>query len=64
MTYGLEYEHDDGPWDVPMNYKKWNGLLRYTLPLGDGQLGLTAMGYSGEWNSHRPDCRSAQWMTA
>ena len=29
VTYGLEYEHSDGPWDVPMNYKKWNGLLRY-----------------------------------
>ena len=51
LTYGLEYEHDDGPWDVPMNYKKWNGLLRYMLSLGEGRLGLTAMGYSGEWNS-------------
>ena len=51
VTYGLEYEHDDGPWDVPMNHKKWNGLLRYRVPLGAGTLGLTAMGYSGEWNS-------------
>ncbi len=51
VTYGLEYEHDDGPWDVPMNYKKWNGLLRYTLPLGEGSFSLTAMGYNGSWNS-------------
>jgi outer membrane receptor protein involved in Fe transport len=50
-TYALEYEHDDGPWDVPMNFKKWNGLLRYTVPLGEGTLGLTAMGYSGTWDS-------------
>ncbi len=51
VTYGLEYEHSDGPWDVPMNYKKWNGLLRYAMPLGDGSLSLTAMGYNGQWNS-------------
>ncbi len=51
VTYGLEYEHDDGPWDVPMNYKKWNGLLRYTLPLGEGSFSVTAMGYNGTWNS-------------
>ena len=51
LTYGLEYEHSDGPWDVPMNYKKWNGLLRYAMPLGEGSLSLTAMGYSGEWNA-------------
>ena len=51
LTYALEYEHADGPWDVPANFVKWNGLLRYVLPLGEGQLGLTAMGYRGEWNS-------------
>ena len=51
LTYALEYEHSDGPWQVPADFVKWNGLLRYVQPLGEGQLGLTAMGYSGEWNS-------------
>jgi outer membrane receptor protein involved in Fe transport len=51
LTYGLEYEHSDGPWDVPSNYKKWNGVLRYVMSLGEGSLGLTAMGYTGQWTS-------------
>jgi outer membrane receptor protein involved in Fe transport len=51
LTYGLEYEHSDGPWDVPSDFRKWNGVLRYVLPLGEGSLGLTAMGYTGQWNS-------------
>ena len=33
LTYALEYQHSDGPWDVPSNFVKWNGLLRYAQPL-------------------------------
>jgi hypothetical protein len=51
LTYGLEYQHRDGPWEVPTDFVKWNGLLRYAMPLGEGRLTLTAMGYSGTWNS-------------
>ena len=51
LTYALELLHTDGPWDVPEDYRKLNGLLRYALPLGEGQLALTAMAYSGRWNS-------------
>ncbi|HQR57133.1 MAG TPA: TonB-dependent receptor [Burkholderiaceae bacterium] len=51
LTYGLEYQHSDGPWDVPADYVKWNGLLRYAMPVGDGHFSLTAMGYTGTWNS-------------
>ncbi len=51
FTYGLEYLHSDGPWDVPNNYRKVNGFLRYSLPVGEGHLALTAMAYDGKWNS-------------
>ena len=51
LTGGAEYLHNDGPWDNPDDYRKLNGLLRYTLPVGDQVFGLTAMGYSGRWNS-------------
>ncbi|MEO7852424.1 MAG: TonB-dependent receptor [Rubrivivax sp.] len=51
VTFGLEYEHSDGPWDVPDDYQKLNGLLRYSMPLGDGYLALTAMAYAGKWDS-------------
>jgi len=51
LTYALEYQHSDGPWEVPADFVKWNGLLRYTRALGAGHFALTAMAYSGTWNS-------------
>ena len=51
LVYAMETEHMDGPWDVPENYRKYNGLLRYSS--GDAQKGwdLTALGYEGDWNA-------------
>jgi outer membrane receptor protein involved in Fe transport len=51
LTYGLEYLHNDGPWEVPDNFRKYNALLRYVVPVGEGTLGVTAMAYEGKWNS-------------
>ena len=51
FLYGFEAYHDNGPWDVPQNYRKYNGTLRYTLPVGDGALGVTVMGYDGKWTA-------------
>jgi hypothetical protein len=51
MTFGLEVEQQDGPWEVPSNYRKVNGVLRYALPLGEGSLALTGMAYDGRWTS-------------
>jgi outer membrane receptor protein involved in Fe transport len=51
LMYGLELYHDNGPWEHPDNYRKYNAVLRYTQPLAKGRIGLTAMGYSGTWNS-------------
>jgi outer membrane receptor protein involved in Fe transport len=51
LTYGLELLHTDGPWEVPENCRKANGLLRYATRLGEGQLAITGMAYSGIWTS-------------
>ncbi len=55
LTGGVEYLHNDGPWNNPDDFRKVNSVLRYTLPLGGGMSGqnlsFTAMGYSGRWNS-------------
>ena len=51
LLYGFEAFHNNGPWDVPENYRKYNGALRYTLPVGDGELAVTAMGYDGKWTA-------------
>jgi outer membrane receptor protein involved in Fe transport len=51
LVYGFEAFHDNGPWEVPQNYRKYNGVLRYIVPVTDGQLGVTAMGYEGRWTA-------------
>lgn len=51
FTYGLEYLHNDGPWDNPDDFRKYNAILRYVMPVGDGKLSATAMAYGGKWNS-------------
>ena len=46
-----EVYHNDGPFDVPDDYQRLNGVLRYRY--GDDQAGftLTGMTYSGRWNA-------------
>jgi hypothetical protein len=51
LLYAAEASHSDGPWVRGDDYRKLNGVLRYSR--GDQQNGfsVTAMGYSGKWNS-------------
>lgn len=51
LLYALELSHYDGPWDNPDNYNKVNGLLRYSQGSLANGFNLTAMAYSGRWNS-------------
>lgn len=51
LLYALEYSHYDGPWVNPDNYNKLNGLLRYSEGTSANGFNLTAMAYSGKWNS-------------
>lgn len=51
LLYALELSHYDGPWVNPDNYRKLNGLLRYTQGSQANGLTLMAMAYSGNWNS-------------
>jgi outer membrane receptor protein involved in Fe transport len=47
----LELSHANGPWRRPNEYRKANGLLRYT---GGGEAtaySVTLSGYDGRWNS-------------
>jgi TonB-dependent receptor-like protein len=46
-----EAYHNDGPFDVPDDYNRLNGVLRYFRGDDRDYLTLTAMGYSGKWNS-------------
>ncbi|HEY6105386.1 MAG TPA: TonB-dependent receptor plug domain-containing protein, partial [Anaeromyxobacteraceae bacterium] len=51
LLYALEYAHDDGPWERPDDYRRVNGVLRYSRDLAGGRWSLTAMGYRGRWNA-------------
>jgi hypothetical protein len=46
-----EVYHNDGPFDVPDDYNRLNGVLRYHHGEAQDFYTLTAMAYSGKWNS-------------
>lgn len=46
-----EVYHNDGPFDHPDDYNRLNGVLRYHQGSATDFFTLTAMAYSGKWNS-------------
>ncbi|PTR16546.1 outer membrane receptor protein involved in Fe transport [Nitrosospira sp. Nsp2] len=51
VLYAFELLTKDGPWIKEENYRKFNGVLRYSQNTGATQFNITAMGYGGSWNS-------------
>ncbi len=51
IVYGLELSQYDGPWVLPEDYDKINGVLRIGKSNDKSRWSLTGMGYSGKWNS-------------
>ncbi|MEE2637554.1 MAG: TonB-dependent receptor, partial [Acidobacteriota bacterium] len=51
LLVALELSKNNGPWVRPDEFRKANGIVRYSQ--GDRQNGfsVTGMGYSGEWNA-------------
>ena len=51
LLYALELEHNDGPFVHPDDYRKINGVLRFSRgDLAEG-FNVTAMVYKAKWNS-------------
>jgi hypothetical protein len=46
-----EIYHNDGPFDVPDDYNRLNGVIRYYHGDDRDFFTVTAMAYSGKWNS-------------
>jgi hypothetical protein len=46
-----EVYHNDGPYEVPDDYNRLNGVLRYSHGNEHKYLTVTAMAYSGRWTS-------------
>jgi len=47
----LDYSTADGPWDLPQDFRKVNGLLKFSRGAAERGLAVTAMGYDGRWDS-------------
>ncbi len=46
-----EVYHNDGPFDVPDDYRRLNGVMRYRYGDDQAWFTLTGMAYSGQWNA-------------
>jgi outer membrane receptor for Fe3+-dicitrate len=51
LIAAVDYQHNDGPWDMAEGFRKINGLFKYTHGDNDTGFGITAMGYDGKWKS-------------
>jgi hypothetical protein len=51
LTYALETLHNDGPFTRGDDYRKVNGVLRYSRGYANNGWSVTAMAYHGSWNS-------------
>jgi hypothetical protein len=51
LLTAFEYETDDGPWVIPNNREKLNGVVRYSQGDSRNGLSLTFMGFSHKWHS-------------
>ena len=51
LLYALELYHNDGPFVHPDDYRKINGVLRYSQGTAANGFNITGMAYSAKWNS-------------
>jgi len=51
LLYALEYFHNDGPWEHPERYGRFNGVVSYAKEEGRNNYKITAMGYKGSWDA-------------
>jgi hypothetical protein len=51
-TFGFEATHDDGPWTLRENLRRFSGVARRTwTTANDREFSLTALGYQAQWDS-------------
>ncbi len=51
LLYAVELFRNDGPFTRPDDYKKLNGVLRYSEGNAANGFNITAMAYKGKWNA-------------
>ncbi len=51
LLYALETNYYDGPWDVPEDFEKFNGLVRWSYGDRHEGIALSAQGYGSNWTA-------------
>lgn len=51
LLYGIELIGQDGPWDNPENFKKFNAALHYSRGDRADGFSVTGMAYKADWDS-------------
>ena len=51
LLYGVDLEHNDGPWENASNLRKASGVLRYSQGTAANAFSVTGMAYTAKWNS-------------
>ena len=51
LLYALELYRNDGPFVRPDDFRKTNGVLRYSQGTEENGFNVTGMAYSGKWNA-------------
>jgi hypothetical protein len=51
LTLGVEYSHEDGPWETGDNFRRLNGVIKYHQGTDTEYWSLTGMYYDGQWNA-------------
>jgi hypothetical protein len=51
LLAAIELNHNDGPWVRPDDYRKVNGVIRYSRGTAQNGLSLTGMGYWASWDA-------------
>lgn len=51
LLAAVELNHNDGPWTRPDDYRKVNGVMRYSQGTAQNGFSLTGMGYWATWDA-------------
>jgi len=51
LLYALEWTHNDGPWTLPEDYGRLNGVLRFANGTATNGWTLGALAYQSKWNA-------------
>jgi hypothetical protein len=51
LLVATEASVNDGPWANPDDYRKWNGMVRYSQGTATSGFSVSGLFYDGEWNA-------------